>query len=153
MNLQAPSGDKSIRGFTLIELLMVIAIVAILGATVIPVGSAFLVRNHLKNKTNEVAATARIARLNSLSGKEGSKWGLKIAGGEIVLFKGDSYAARDAAFDQRYRLPQSITATATELTFDVLTGNASSTATINISSNLGDANVVTINEVGTVNVN
>lgn len=93
-----------IKGFTLVELLLVIAIVAFVGATSIPVGSAFLVRNQLKNKTNEIVSSMRTAQLESISGKEDSQWGVSIDASEIILFKGSSYIARDSDFDQIFSI-------------------------------------------------
>lgn len=140
-------------GFTLIELLLVISIIAIVGATTIPAGSAFLVRNNLKNKTNEVVSSLRIAQLNAISGKEDSQWGVNISSSQITLFKGSTYTIRDSSFDQSYSIPGSISITQVERVFDKLTGNPNSTVTITVSSNAGDSNTVTLNEVGTVDIN
>lgn len=139
-------------GVSLIELLLVIAIIAVLGATTIPAGSSFLVRNHLRNKTNEVVSSLRTAQINSLSGKENSQWGVHISASQIIMFKGSSYSAPGTSFDQKYNIPTSISITQTEIVFDKLTGNPDTTATITVSSNAGQSNTVTVNEVGAVDV-
>lgn len=141
------------KGITLIEILLVIAITAIIGATTIPVASGFLVRTYLKDKTNEIAVSLKIAQINSMSGKGGSVWGVKTDSSFIYLFKGSSFSAREVAFDQKYRIPASISITPVEITFNNLTGNPSSTAGITISSNAGDTKTVILNQVGMVEVN
>lgn len=141
------------RGVSLIEIILVIAIIALIGATTIPAGSAFLIRNHLRNKANELATSLRIAQINTLVGKEDSQWGVHISSSQIIMFKGATYSAPGTSFDQDYDIPASISITQTEVVFDKLTGNPNSTATITVSSNAGDSNTVTVNEVGAVNVN
>lgn len=138
---------KNEAGVSLIELLLVIAIVILIGATTIPAGSAFLVRNQLKNKTNELVFSLRIAQINTMSGKEDRQWGVEISTSTIKL-----YAVGDASFDQTFSIPASISITQNTIVFDKLTGNPSTTTTFNVSSNAGDSNTVTINEVGVVNV-
>lgn len=140
------------RGVSIIELLLVIAIIAVIGATTIPAGAGFLVRNHLKNKTNEVVSTLRAAQINTLSGKEDSQWGVQISSNQIIMFKGASYSTPGTTFDQEYNIPASISITQTEIVFDKLTGNPDTTATITVSSNVGASNTVTVNEVGVVDV-
>lgn len=141
------------KGFTLIELLLVIALISLVGASTIPVGSNFLVRNYLKNKTNEVVASLRTAQLNSLAGKEDSRWGVKTTANQIILFKGSTYAGRDSAFDQLFAIPGSITITQTEVVFNRLTGNpVGGATTLTVASVIGSSTVV-VNAAGTVNVN
>ena len=131
---------------------MVVAIIAIVGATTIPVGSRFLVQSNFKNKTNELVASLRTAQINSFSGKGANSWGVKTTSSQIILFKGTSYALRDSAFDQIFSIPSNITFTQTEIVFNKLTGNPSPIASIVINSSIGN-NTISVNEVGAVNVN
>lgn len=145
--------SKTNLGVTFIELIMIVAFVSIIGATAIPIGSGFLVRNHLRNKTSELVSSLRTAQLNSLSGKENSQWGVNIESNSMVLFKGSSFIGRDQSFDELFTIPASITITPVEVVFDKVTGNPNTAATITIQSNANDIRTVAINQVGVVDVN
>lgn len=139
-------------GITIVETIIVVAVIAILGATTYPVGIGFLQRNELRNKTNELVAAHRTAQVNSMSGKENTTWGVNVDASQITMFKGLTYATRDAAFDQTNDIPSQIIITQDEVVFSLITGNPDSTATYVVSSDT-DSNTVTVNEVGIVNVN
>lgn len=144
---------KKNDGITMLEILIVITITAIISASAITFSTNFLIVNNFKNKSNEVITLLRTAQINSISGKENSSWGVNISANKITLFKGDSYATRNLAFDTSFDIPQTIAITQKEIVFNKLTGNPNSPKTINIQSDIGDTNVVRINEVGIVDVN
>ena len=142
-------------GVSIVELILVIAIVVILSAIAYPFGVSFLARNHLKNKTNEIVSSLRIAQINSISGKEDSQWGIYIDSDNIIMYMGSSYVPPGTDQDQSYEIPGaiSISPNPTELVFDKLNGDPSSTATITVTNSLGNSNTITVNEVGIVDVN
>jgi len=142
------------HGFSLLELILAIAIFAILGGmTAIPFASRFFNKNNLENKTNEVVSSLRTAQMGSISGKEHSRWGVHIDAAKIIMFKGSSYIPPGTPFDQSYDIPPTLTITPTDMTFDLLTGNTSSPQTITIQGSLGDSHTVSVNAVGSVDVN
>lgn len=136
------------RGFTVVELILVIAIVAFLGATVVPIGSSFLVTTHFKNKTNELVSSLRTAQINSMNSKANRQWGVEVTASQIRL-----YADGDAAFSQTYSIPDTVNITQDTVVFSKLTGNPDSPTTFTITNTTGDSVTVTVNEVGTVDVN
>jgi len=141
------------KGFSLLELIIAIALFLILGSmTAIPFASRFLNSNNLEVKTNEVISALRTAQMGSMSGKEASRWGVHIDATKIIMFKGSLYTPPGTPFDQSYDIPGNITITPIDITFDRLTGNASSAQTITIADSLGKQYVVSINAVGTVDV-
>ena len=140
-------------GMTLIELLLVIAIIAVLGVSTMSIGQKFLVDNYLQNKTNELVATLRTAQLNAMSGKENSQWGVTVTNGQIILFKGSSYAGRDTDFDTSFKIPASIGITNDEIVFALVTGEPNKTANYNLSTNSGSGQTVSINQLGIIDVN
>jgi len=136
------------RGLTAIELLTVVATTVIISATIIPIGSAFLVRSNLRNKSNELVSSLVTAQLNSQNNKENRQWGVEVSGTTIKL-----YAVGDTSFDQTFQIPGSISITNDTVVFDKLTGNPDATATFTISTNTGDTTTISVNEVGAVDVN
>ncbi len=140
-------------GVTLIEILLVIAIFLIVGVTSGSIASNFLVRNNLQNKVNEVVSTLRTAQINSISSKADSRWGVTATASNIILFRGDTYATRNPIYDEKFSIPQSVTVTSFEVAFDKLTGNPNQVLTIIVSNNIGESYTVSLNEVGTVDVN
>lgn len=137
----------------MIEIILVIALFAILGAAATPVYTNFLARQYLENKTNEVISTLYTARTNSLAGKQDSPWGIHIDT-QITLFQGEDYISRDPVFDQNYSIPASVSlAGLNELVFDQPNGNPNIAGTIIISNNLSESNTVTVNAIGTINLN
>lgn len=142
---------KNIRGVTVIELLIVITIISLIGITVIPIGAGFLGRNALRNKTSELLSSIRIAQLNSISGKSGGPWGVKVDSSYITLFQGSSYESRNASLDKKFAIPASIVITSTEIIFSAVDGTPSISPTINITGGT-DSRSLIINQLGVVDV-
>lgn len=139
---------KSTVGITIIELLLVVSIIAILSISTASFGLGFLYRNNLKNATNELVSSLRVAQINSMSGKVNSQWGVEVNATQIKM-----YAVDDPAFDQIFEIAGRVSITQDTVIFDQITGNADAPASFSISGNTGDSNVVTVNEVGIVDVN
>jgi len=141
-------------GFSILELIVSIAVFLILGTmTAIPFASRFFNKNNLENKTNEIVSSLRTAQMNSISGKEHSQWGVHIDGAKIIMFKGSSYVPPGTSLDQSYDIPPTLTITPIDIVFDALTGNASSQTSITIQDPVSGQYVVTVNVVGSVDVN
>jgi prepilin-type N-terminal cleavage/methylation domain-containing protein len=141
-------------GFTLLELILAVTVFAIIGgATAIPFASRFFNKNNLENKTNEVVSALFTAKLNSVSGKEHSQWGVHIDSTHIIMFKGSSYVPPGTTFDQTYDIPPTTTITTIDVAFNSTTGNPSAPQTIAISDALGDQHILSVNEVGSIDIN
>lgn len=145
--------DRRSRGLTVIELLLVIATIVIIGVLVTPALAGFLVRNHWRNTTSELLSAFRTAQLNAMTGKRDHPWGTHISATTITLFQGASFISRVTAFDEVYEVPPSITITPAEIVFAKLTGNPGAPATIAVQDSVGDSITVSVNAVGTVDVN
>ena len=137
-------------GFTLLEMLISLAIIASLSALSFPFISSFQKRNDLEVATNTAVQTIRRAQSLSMASEGDSTWGLSVISGDIVLYKGANYAARDTTYDEKYSISTGIAATGvTDVSFAKLTGVPSATGTLTLTG--GDTKVITINGKGVVN--
>lgn len=97
-------------GFTLVELIVVIGVfVIILGSSAVVFGKV-INRNSLKYYGYQLVQDLREARTNSIVQKQDSSWGMYFDDNSTphgyTLFKGDSYVARDSAFDRHLDFPK-----------------------------------------------
>jgi prepilin-type N-terminal cleavage/methylation domain-containing protein len=95
------------RGFSLIEVIMVVSLVGAIAGVGIPLYRDYQIRNDLNLATEQVTQGLARARLLSQAAQEDDNWGFYAPAG--VLYKGDSYAERDPAFDETYPMPSTIT--------------------------------------------
>lgn len=142
----------SFKGITIIELLLIISIVVIMSASAYPFGASFLARNAVKNKTNEIVTSLRIAQINAISGKNDSSWGVYIDASTITMYMGSSYTSPGTAHDHIYSIPSNVSITPAEINFSTPLGEPSTTASISVSGS-GISNTISINELGIVDVN
>jgi len=121
------------RGFALLEVLLVIAILGMISGVSVPMYRDFQIRSDLDSSTEQVTQGLAKARLMAQSGEQDSAWGFYIPAG--VLYKGESYAARDPQYDEVYPMPSTITPTGpTEVSYSKLVGAPSATGSITLST-------------------
>lgn len=137
--------------FTLIELLLVMGIVVILSALASGNLTRIISQGYFTNTVERLVRTLRTAQNYSFSGKEDSSWGVHYEQGKIVLFKGTSYASRDAAFDAETPIPISVEISGwSDIYFDKLRGLPSATPSILVES-FGRAGVISVGSEGVIN--
>lgn len=123
---------RDTRGLTYLELLLVIALVLLVGSMSSSLYSNFILQNASANATNQIKSDLREAQLFAMEGKQNSNWGINVGNSAITLYKGNSYATRNPAFDQLFSLNSNITATISSgVTFDA---SSSTTNTSNVST-------------------
>jgi len=140
------------RGFTLLELLLSVAIVALLAGLSLPVYRTLMQKNDLDIATTTIAQSLRRAQILSQAVDGDTTWGVNAQSNNIVIFKGTSYATRDATFDETFDVPTTIGISgSTEIVFAKFTSLPQTTGTINLSTS-NDSRSVTINEKGTIGI-
>lgn len=141
----------STSGFTLIEVLLVVSIMAVASLIVAPVSIDYQQRNDLDTSQITFAQGVRRAQQLSMSGEGDSAWGVNAVSGEIVIFKGNTYATRDTAYDENYDISSAITFTGQlEYDFAKITGLPAQTGTATFTDNNYQKQVV-VNAKGIVN--
>lgn len=143
-------GLKRLPGFTLVEIAVVLGILALILVMGLPFGIDTYRNYLLTSETRNLVSILRRAQEFAFSNKNESSYGLYAADGEFILFKGDSFAGRDAAFDEKYPREPSIAVSGfTEIVFSKLSGKPNVTSTINLSNGL-TSQTVEINEEGVI---
>lgn len=142
---------NSQRGFTLLELILSIAVIALVAGVALPVSRSFQVRNDLDIAATTAAQTLRRAQALAQGMDGDTSWGMRVAAGSITLFRGASYAARDANFDEVFDVPMTITPTGTtEIVFAKFTGDPTTTGTLALTSSDNEVINLVINAKGII---
>jgi type II secretory pathway pseudopilin PulG len=128
------------KGFTLIEALLIIGILFILFFVAFPNFRFFQKESDLKDSSEEIINTLRLAQSKTLASEGASRWGVYFETSTLphqyILFKGESFANRDVLADEIHKLPNSIEIYeidlwgGKEVVFEKVTGYASSTSQV-----------------------
>lgn len=95
-------------GFSIIELLIVMVIITIVGAIALPMSIDYQQRNDLDVAQVTFAQSVRRAQQLSMTNQNNSSWGVTAVSGNITIFKGASYVARDVNYDENYDISTAI---------------------------------------------
>lgn len=138
-------------GFTLIEVLLVVSIMAVASLIVVPISIDYQQRNDLDTSQITFAQSIRRAQQISMSGEGDSAWGVNAISGEIIIFKGNTYATRDVTYDENYDISLGVTLSGQlEYDFAKITGLPAQTGTAIFTDNSYQKQVV-VNAKGIVN--
>lgn len=142
------------KAFTLIEILLVVIILAVLAGSAIPVSINFYKTQQLDTNVKGVVQTLRRAQLKAMSIESDSIFGVYLTDDNYVLFKGNSFVARDISYDEVFDLPQIITVSGIqEIAFSKFEGVPTGGLTGDVILNSdGDSRTININEIGRINL-
>ena len=141
--------NKFLAGFTLTEILLVVSMIGIVAGISIPAMLSLQTKNYTEEGIYAIAQTLKRAEILSQGMDGDSSWGVKVQDGSIVLFKGVSYASRDADFDEIFELPLSVAVSGvSEIVFEKLTGNPQASGSIVLTANTGESRSLEINKQG-----
>lgn len=137
---------------TLIEMLLVIALIVAIAAFSTPLFISTQVKNDLDLAAQSTAHSMRRAQALAQASDGDTSWGVSVQGGAITLFKGASFAGRDASYDEAYDLPSSIMPTGlTEVVFAKFTGVPSATGTLTLTAaQINQSHALIVNALGGV---
>lgn len=138
------------KGYTLIELLLVIGIFAIMITFATPVTLDFFTRNEVINTQQQTKHFLFRAQTLARAGAGDSQWGVRILSGNLTLFRGSSYASRNAQYDEITTFATSITATgSSEIVFARFSGVPASASAIFL-SNKNANRTISVNTEGRI---
>lgn len=139
------------RGFTLVELLLSVGIIALLAGLSAPVYVSFQTRNDLEVTSQSIVEMLRRAQTYARGVNGDSQWGVAIQSSTAILFKGATYATRDATYDETQTIsPSTAVSGLSEIVFSKLDATPSTTGTITLTANTNDTRTITINGKGMV---
>lgn len=136
----------------MLEIAMVVVLFGMVMAFGMPVFNNFKIKNDLDIARSNIVHSLRRAQSLSRSMENDSSWGVYVTTSKAIIFKGNSYEARDPDYDEYLDILSSFKLTGVdEIIFHKLSGNTSSTSSIVISSlNANESRTITINKKGTV---
>ncbi|MCR4328493.1 MAG: prepilin-type N-terminal cleavage/methylation domain-containing protein [Patescibacteria group bacterium] len=138
-------------GFTLLEMLLSLSAITLIAGIGVPVYQSFQNRNNLDIAATTVVQNMRRAQVLSHAVDGDTSWGVKAQSGSIVMFKGASYVARDADFDEVFEVPTNMTVSGIgEYVFTKFTGLPASVGTTTLMSVNNETRTITINAKGTI---
>lgn len=151
---------KADYGFGIIEMVVVLAIIFCLAGITIP--SYFYWQKHytLDGNAEEILNTLRLAQNQTLASSNYSQHGVYFDASsspqKYVLFRGVDYENRDASVDIIHEIPSNlhfsqIDLTNSQVVFQKLTGEASSTGSVILSmADNSESNIIYIQGTGTI---
>jgi prepilin-type N-terminal cleavage/methylation domain-containing protein len=138
-------------GFTLLEVLLCVALLGMLVGISLPVYASFNDRNSLSIAAEQTASALRRAQVYARGAQGDTSWGVEVQSSAVTLFKGASFAGRDATYDEVTTIPGPIAATGLgEVLFAKLSGAPSTTGSITLTIDTNNIRTVTLNAKGMV---
>lgn len=142
------------RGFTFVEILVVLGVIGLLTGLAIPFYQTFYIDSQLDNTTSELIQTLRRAQLKAMASEDDQTFGVHLEQRRFVLFKGSTYNPSDS-YNEATQLPNTLTLTSgvgPNIVFNQLKGTTINIGNITISSVNNRSQIISINEVGRINV-
>jgi prepilin-type N-terminal cleavage/methylation domain-containing protein len=153
------------KGFTLIELIVVISIFVIMSGTIGMSLSSFISKNQLETSTQQIVQVLRRAQSYSMMRIKDDQWGVYFdddGGGpnqSFTFFKGSTYGV-DTSYDDVYELENNLSFSninlfggGDEVVFSKVTGETSQAGFIDLAESAGNFYMITINDLGQIEVN
>ena len=141
----------TLRGFTMIEVALSLSILLIIFTMTIPAYNKFMVRNDTDIAVMSLVENFRRAQVLSQITDGDSSWGVHVATGSILIYKGINYVTRDQTYDEDTSVSASIVFSGlNDVLFSKQTGMPQSVGTTTLTSTTNEVRNVTINQKGTV---
>ncbi len=141
----------SVKGFTMAEVALSLSILAMIFGMTMPLYRTFNVRNDMDIAVVTLVQDYRRAQMLSQITDGDSSWGVHVATGSILIYKGQSFVLRDQTFDEITEISGSIIISGlNDVYFSKQAGLPQSTGTTTFTSVTNETRNVTINQKGMV---
>ena len=137
------------NGFTLIEILLVIAIIAILGASTTPFLSRFVLQTNYDSIVDKVIASVRKTQEYAMDGKNGTVWGICKFSNNIRLYSG---SCNSPTMSENFSIPNTVTVTGLNDTTFNIRGEPSTPISVTVNTIL-ETMTVQLNSAGGITIN
>jgi Tfp pilus assembly protein FimT len=120
---------------------------------------------HLDTSESRIVQHLRLAQTRSISRFQDSAWGVKFdkdysgTDDRIILFKGSTYATRDATWDSAINIENiisldniSFTGGGTDMVFTQVTGATATFGSVQVIDSKSNSNTITINSYGVIDL-
>jgi hypothetical protein len=126
--------------------------ISILAGLSLPFYNNLMAKNAIAVSRQAVSRSFHRAQYLSRAVDGDSTWGIKLLDGQIVVFRGATYAGRNTAYDEVTNLSSGVTFTGnTEIVFSKLYGLPDNTTSINIAGPNNTTLEITVNSHGILN--
>ncbi len=140
-----------IRGFTMAEVTLSLSILAMIFGMTMPIYRTFTIRNDMDIAVTTLVQDFRRAQTLSQITDGDSSWGVHVATGSILIYKGQSFLLRDQTFDEITEISTSISISGlNDVYFSKQFGLPQTTGTTTFTSLNNEIRNVTINQKGMV---
>ena len=137
------------KAFTLIELLLVIAIIAIVGASSTPFLSRFILQTNYDSVVDKLVGSIRKTQEYAMDGKNGTVWGICQSGNNIELYSG---SCNSPIISENYSIPNTVSVSGlNDITFNIR-GEPSAIILVTVSTTLESA-TISLNSAGGISIN
>jgi hypothetical protein len=142
---------QAVRGFTMAEVSLSLSILVMIFAMSMPLYRTFNIRNDMDIAVTTLVQDFRRAQTLSQITDGDSSWGVHVATGSILIYKGQSFVLRDQSFDETTEISTSIIISGlNDVYFSKQAGLPQSTGTTTFTSLNNEIRNVTINQKGMV---
>lgn len=148
---------RTLHAFSILETLLAMMLMTMLVAIPFSLNSNVVYRTQADSAQIQIGHAIRTAELYAMQSKLNDAWGIFIQSQTVTVFKGTSYAIRDASYDEVYTYDTKTTLTVTSgssiVYFYERTGIPTSSVSVSISNGGGSTKTVSLSANGALTYN
>lgn len=149
------------QGVTLLEIIVVIAVIMMMAGGTFVIFSSFVMNTYVDDTAQEIIHALRKANTNSTARLYDLRWGVYFddVASRFTFFAGENFAARNTPYDAVTNLPTSVKFSqislndgGKEVVFRKIAGDTTQYGSLKVQSENGRERIITINQLGQIEV-